>query len=63
MHEGYPLEPLPGGNVFFTDTDLSTPPDSEGNRLISCKQITGEEALRAAYSGLRLLARFAELIG
>lgn len=57
MHEGYPLAPLPGANVFITDTDLSTPPDSEGNRLISCKPISSVEAGRIAWSALRLLSR------
>lgn len=57
MHEGYPLAPLPGGNVFLTDQDLSTPPDSSGNRLISCKPISSAEAARLAYDALRLLSR------
>lgn len=57
MHEGYPLAPLPGANVFITDSDLSTPPDSEGNRLISCKQISSVEAARLAYNALRILSK------
>jgi hypothetical protein len=57
VHEGYPLAPLPGGNVFLTNEDLSTPPDSEGNRLISCKPVSETTALRLAYDALRILSR------
>lgn len=56
-HQGYPLYPLPGGNVFLTNNDESTP-----DGAIVCTQITTEHALRIAGEGLRWLGRLAELL-
>ena len=54
-HHGYPLYPLPGGNVFLTAEDESTP-----DGAIECRQITEAQALRIAAEGARWLARLAE---
>jgi hypothetical protein len=52
---------VPGANVFYTDTDLSTPPDSEGNRLISCRQVADLRSLYDIAKIARYLARLGEL--
>jgi hypothetical protein len=49
---------LPGGNIFLTAEDETTP-----DGTIQCKQITEADALRLAGHGLAWLSRLAELIG
>ena len=56
VHHGYPLYPLPGGNIFFTAEDESTP-----DGVVECKPLNAYEALKDAGQGLRYLSRFAEL--
>ena len=55
-HEGFPLVALPGGNVFFTDRDLTSA--REG---ISCKRVSSTRALTTIVKAARYLARLVEL--
>jgi len=59
--DGFPLVGVPGGNVFFTNSDLSTPPRPDGSQAISCRQIPIETALYDVVKVGRWLARLAEL--
>lgn len=56
-HEGFPLVALPGGNVFFTDRDLTS--SSSG---ISCKRIDAAKAVYDIVKAARYLVRLAELL-
>jgi hypothetical protein len=59
VHQGFPLVTLPGGNVFFTNEDLSTP-----DGVITCKQISPGRSLYDAVKAAKYLARIAaELFG
>lgn len=53
---------LPGANVFYTDRDVSTPPDADGNQLISCKQDATAKGLWQITKAGRYLARLASAL-
>ena len=55
-HEGFPLVALPGGNVFFTDRDLT-----DAARGISCKRVTAGKAAYDIVKAARYLIRLVEL--
>jgi hypothetical protein len=57
VHQGFPLVALPGGNVFFSNEDLTT---SDG--AISCKQVSWEHAVYDIVKAGRYLIRLAELL-
>lgn len=52
----------PGANVFYTDQDVSTPPDANGDQLIRCSRVTAPGALWDITKAARYLARLAESI-
>jgi hypothetical protein len=56
-HQGFPLVALPGGNVFFTDRDLST-----ADGAISCKRVAWEAVVWDVTKAARYLARLAREI-
>lgn len=56
-HQGFPLVALPGGNVFFSDEDLTT-----ADGAISCKRVPWEAAAYDIVKAARYLIRLAELL-
>jgi hypothetical protein len=56
-HQGFPLVALPGGNVFFSDEDLST-----ADGAITCKQVSWEHAAWDIVKAGRILVRLAGLL-
>jgi len=57
VHQGFPLVALPGGNVFFSDEDLTT-----ADGAISCKRVSWQLAGRDIVRAGRYLARLIEEI-
>jgi hypothetical protein len=55
-HQGFPLVALPGGNVFFTNEDLT---NADGS--ITCKRIDAKKALYDVVKAARYLVRLADL--
>jgi len=56
-HHGVPLPLDPFAQVFFTDRDMTSPPDAEGNRLITCRPISPLEEGRLHYRALQLIRK------
>jgi hypothetical protein len=56
-HQGFPLVALPGGNVFFSNEDLTTP-----DGAISCKRVDPKRAVYDVVKAARYLERLVELL-
>lgn len=55
VHHGEPLIPIPGANVFLTDSDLTTPVLDDGSQLVTCRKLTHHEEIVLFWKGLRIL--------
>lgn len=47
--------------MFLAREDATTPADSTGHRVVSCREITNYQALHLGARGLHLLKRLAQL--
>lgn len=55
VHRAFPLVPTPGAQIFLADQDLSSEPDADGNRVISCTPVSTERELRLFRQGISIL--------